>query len=176
MSTPLQEADAIAVLSGGAVYKERTRYAAELFQAGRARRIVLTNDNYQGGYSHVEERNPFYYELETAELVRLGVPKDRIEVILEPVDGTLVETQVLRRHAESNGFKSMLVVTSPYHSRRTQWTLRKVFKGSSVLVGIEPAPPGLQTPPPSTWWMYIAGWKIVPPEYIKIAYYWLSVP
>jgi uncharacterized SAM-binding protein YcdF (DUF218 family) len=176
VSAPLQQADAIAVLSGAAAYKERTRHAAELFKAGRARRIVLTNDNYKGGYSQAEERNPFYYELETAELVRLGVPKDRIDVVLEPVDGTFAETKVLLRHAESNGLKSILVVTSAYHSRRTWWTFRKVFKGSSLVVGIEPVPPGRQTPPPSTWWMYVRGWKVVPPEYPKIAYYWLSVP
>ena len=176
VSAPLQQADAIAVLSGAAVYKERTRYAAELFQAGRAQRIVLTNDNYQGGYSPKEDRNPFYYELETAELVRRGVPKDRIDVILEPVDGTFAETKLLLQHAESQGWKSMLVVTSAYHSRRTWWTFRKVFKGSSLSVGIEPVPPGRQTPPPGTWWMYITGWKVVPPEYVKMAYYWVSVP
>ena len=176
VDNPLPYADAIAVLSGGAVYKERTKYAAELFRAGRAPRIVLTNDNNRAGWSPAEERNPFYHELETAELVRLGVPRDRIDVVLEPVDGTFAETTVLRRYAESHGLKSMLVVTSAYHSRRACWTLRKVFKDSGLLVGLVSVQSGLQTPNPSTWWMHSAGWKVVPPEYLKISYYWLSIP
>ncbi len=175
MNAPLQHADAIAVLSGAAAYKERTGYAAELFRAGRAPRIVLTNDNYKGGWSAVEERNPFYYELETAELVRLGVPKERIDVILEPVDGTYEETRALRRHAESHGFKSMLVVTSAYHSRRAWWTLRKVFNRSDLSIGLDSVSPGQQTPTPGTWWVHLSGWKVVPPEYLKMAYYWLTI-
>jgi uncharacterized SAM-binding protein YcdF (DUF218 family) len=175
VNSPLPNADAIAVLSGAASYKERTAYAAQLFRAGRAPRIVLTNDNYKGGWSHVEERNPFYYELETSELVRLGVPRDRIDVILEPVDGTYKEAIVLRGHAESNGLKSMLVVTSAYHSRRALWTLRKVFEGSNLSIGLQSVRPGRQTPTPGTWWVYLRGWKEVPPEYVKMAYYWLTI-
>jgi len=176
VSVPLEHAEAIAVLSGAAVYKERTGYAAKLYQAGGAPRIVLTNDNYKGGWSAVEERNPFYYELAIAELVREGVPKDRIDVELEPVDSTYTEAKLLRRHSEANGIKSLLVVTSAYHSRRTWWTLRKVFEGSGISVGLEAVPPGSQTPNPGTWWIHIAGWKAVPPEYLKMAYYWLSLP
>jgi len=175
VNSPLPRADAVAVLSGAAAYKERTAYAAELFRAGRAPRIVLTNDNYKGGWSPVEERNPFYYELETAELIRMGVPKERIVVILEPVDGTYEEARVLRRHAESNGLKSMLVVTSAYHSRRAWWTLRKVFSGADLSLGLESVPPGRQTPTPGFWWLQVRGWKEVPPEYLKLAYYWLSI-
>jgi len=175
VSVPLQQADAIAVLSGGAAYKERTRYAAELYRMGRAHRIVLTNDNNKGGWSAVEERNPFFYELATAELVRLGVPKDRIDIEFEPVDSTYTEVKVLRRYSESNGLKSLLVVTSAYHSRRAWWTLRKVFEGSGTSLGIESVPPGSQTPNPATWWIHIAGWNAVPPEFLKIAYYWISL-
>lgn len=176
INKPLQSADVMAVLSGAEAYKERTRYAAEVYHAGRAPRIVLTNDNYRGGWSPVEERNPFYYELEKDELVRLGVPKTSIDIVLEPVDGTYTESRVLRRYAEAKQFKSMLVVTSAYHSRRTWWTLLKVFDGSGMLLGVESVPTGFQTPNPSTWWIHVTGWKVVPPEYIKIAYYWMSIP
>ena len=65
---PLDHADAIAIMSGSATFKERSQRAAELFHAGRAPRIILTNDNHQGSWSNAEQRNPFFYESAAAYL------------------------------------------------------------------------------------------------------------
>jgi uncharacterized SAM-binding protein YcdF (DUF218 family) len=173
VSSPLPQADAIVVLSGSSTYRERTRHAAEVFKAGRAKLVLLTNDNQKGGWSQEEERNPFYYELERMELELSGVPRQSIEVILDPVTGTYEESILLRQYAEAHGIKSLLVVTSAYHSRRAWWTLRKVFGGSAVSVGLEAVGTGLQTPTPATWWFHINGWRLVPGEYVKFAYYLL---
>jgi len=173
VNEPLAQADAIAVLSGAAAYKERTRYAAQLFKGGYGQRIIVTNDNYQGGWSQAEERNPYYYELEVAELRRAGISEEKIVVMLEPVGGTSDEAVLFRRYAEREGLHSILVVTSAYHSRRALWTLRKVFEGSNIVIGLEPAPTGFQAPSPIAWWLHLRGWKTVPVEYVKIVYYWL---
>ncbi|HEY1404065.1 MAG TPA: hypothetical protein VGB05_08070, partial [Pyrinomonadaceae bacterium] len=58
--------EAIVVLSGASDYAERARAAAGLFAAGRAPKIVLTNDGEQGGWSSAEQRNPFFSELAAA--------------------------------------------------------------------------------------------------------------
>ena len=174
VNQPLAHADAIAVLSGAAAYKERTRYAAELFKGGYGQRIIVTNDNYRGGWSPAEERNPYYYELEVAELRRAGIPDDKIVVMLEPVGGTSDEAVLFRRYAETEGVRSILVVTSAYHSRRALWTLRKAFEGSNIAIGLEPVPTGAQTPSPISWWLRVRGWRTVPVEYVKIVYYWLQ--
>lgn len=171
VNAPLEQAEAIAVLSGSAAYKERTRLAAELFKSSRGQRIILTNDNEQGGWSSREERNPFFYELERAELLSLGVPGERIVVLLEPVSSTDGEAVVLREYAEANRLKSLLVVTSAYHSRRALWTLRRAFAGSGTRVGLEAVKTGLQTPGPATWWLHMGGWNAVPVEYFKLVYY-----
>jgi uncharacterized SAM-binding protein YcdF (DUF218 family) len=63
------------------------------------------------------------------------------------------------------------VVTSAYHSRRALWTLRRVFEGSGVEVGLVAVEPGEQSPRPGTWWLYPLGWKMVPGEYVKFLYY-----
>ncbi len=175
VSSPLQRADAVVVLSGAAVYRERTRYAAQVFRDGRAKRVVLTNDNEQGGWSEAEQRNPFSYELERWELERSGVPKGNIEVLMEPVTGTYEEAVLLRHYAESQGIRSMLAVTSAYHSRRTLWTFRKVFGGSNVSIGLEAVGTGIQTPSPLTWWFHVKGWRMVALEYVKMVYYWLRL-
>lgn len=174
VNAPLAQADAIAVLSGSAAYKERTQYAAELFKGGYGQRIIVTNDNQRGGWSAAEERNPFYYELEVGELRHAGIPEERIVVMLEPVTGTSDEAVLFRRYAEMQGLSSILVVTSAYHSRRALWTLRKVFQGSNVVVGLESVPTGMQTPSPVVWWLRLRGWRTVPVEYVKIGYYWLE--
>jgi uncharacterized SAM-binding protein YcdF (DUF218 family) len=67
--------------------------------------------------------------------------------------------------------RSLIVVTSPYHSRRALWSLRKVFAGSGVEVGIDPVAPGGQSPAPYMWWTTRRGWREVAGEYAKLVYY-----
>jgi len=170
---PLVRADAIVVLSGAATFHERTEYAARVFNEGRSSRIILTNDNHQGGWSTSEQRNPYYYERATAELVKLGVPRQEIEVILPTVSSTYDEAVMLRQYCENHAVRSLLVVTSAYHSRRALWTFEHVFKGSLVEVGLEAVGTGIQTPQPFIWWVYPRGWQMIPTEYLKMAYYWV---
>ena len=172
VSAPLEQADVIVVLSGSSSFVERTDLAAQLYTAGRAKKILLTNDNQQGGWSSAEQRNPFFYERARWELQRGGVPESNIEVIGSPVHSTEDEAIVLRKYAEINGVRSVLIVTSPYHSRRALSTFRRVFADSEITVGLAVAT-GAQTPRPATWWLSPRGWQLVPTEYVKMVYYWL---
>jgi uncharacterized SAM-binding protein YcdF (DUF218 family) len=171
VSAPLEHAEAIAVLSGSAVIRERVQLAAQLYQQGRAPKIILTNDNQQGGWSRAEQRNPFYYERAVTLLTDAGVPRTVIEILPQPVSGTYEEALMLRRYAEEHRLSSMLVVTSAYHSRRARWTLRQVFANSGISIGLETVPPGFQAPSPATWWLHIRGWQMVAGEYVKMVYY-----
>ena len=168
---PLEHAGAIVLLSGSSSYKERAARSAELFAAGRAPRIILTNDGQQGSWNNVLERNPFYYESTLAELTRLGVPRDRVDILMQPVSSTRDEAVLLREHVEKNGIRSVLVVTSAYHSRRALWTFQRVLGDSGTIIGLEVAGTGWQTPSPWTWWLRLRGWQTVPPEYFKLMYY-----
>ena len=175
VSAPLQRADAIVVLSGSACLLERTKVAGDLYSSKVASRIVLTNDNLQGSWSSAEQRNPFFYERARDSLVLIGVPQQRIEVIYQPVTSTYDEAKTVRDYAQSQGFKSILVVTSGYHSRRALWTLQRVFKDSKVQVGMQAVETGIQTPSPLTWWLHASGWQMVAGEYVKSVYYHLNV-
>ena len=162
------------IMAGSAVFKERTQRAAELYKEGRASKIILTNDNQQGGWASDEQRNIPYQELAARWLRRQGVPDEAIETLPEPVSGTYEESVLLRRYAEGKGFHSVLIVTSAYHSRRALWTLRKVFADSAITIGLEAVPPGQQVPSPATWWLHFRGWQLVPGEYAKMIYYRLA--
>jgi len=175
VSQPLPRADAIVILSGSQCFMERTTEAAELYSSNVASRVVLTNDNLQGTWSSAQQRNPFFYERARDNLILTGVPQQRIEVIYQPVTSTYNEAETVRDYAQSQGFKSILVVTSGYHSRRALWTLQRVFKDSNVQVGMQAVETGIQTPSPLTWWLHARGWQMVAGEYVKSIYYHLIV-
>src|SRR6267142_3928286 len=170
---PLAKADAIVVMSGSATFRERARHAAALYNEGRAPRIVLTNDHLKSSWSPEEQRNPYYYERSRDELRRAGVPDEKIAVIMVPITGTYDEVVHLKEYSEANQLSSLLVVTSAYHSRRALWTFRHVFHGTGKVIGMDPAGPGLETPPAGTWWLHRLGWQMVPNEYAKMLFYWL---
>jgi uncharacterized SAM-binding protein YcdF (DUF218 family) len=168
----LERADAVVVLSGSAAYVERTRRAAELFREGRAPRVVLTNDNRRGPWSEARQTNPLFVERAREELAGAGVPEHRVEVLPQAVAGTYDEALAARAYAERAGARSLLFVTSAYHSRRALWALRRAFRGSGVEVGVEPVETGRQTPTPATWWWHARGWRAVALEYPKLVYYY----
>ena len=172
---PLARADAILVLAGAHTFKERTEKAAELFRAGAAPKIYLTDDGERAGWSQAEQRNPPFVELARNSLIAGGVAAENIEILEPAVSGTIDEARLLSEKARAANLKSVLVVTSAYHTRRALSTFQKVFKENnpSIEVGIAAPPAGIQTPPPAAWWLSAFGWQIVAGEYVKSAGYWV---
>jgi uncharacterized SAM-binding protein YcdF (DUF218 family) len=168
---PLKRADAILILGGSATFTERTQKAAELYRQGISERILLTDDGGQAGWSQAEQRNPKFVELARKSLIEQGVSPTAIEILPSPVAGTIDEARALAEKAGAENLKSVLLVTSAYHTRRALWTFRKVSIENNVEIGIESARTGIQTPAPFSWWLSVAGWNLVAGEYVKSAYY-----
>jgi len=169
-----EHADAIVVLGGSSTYVERTHHAAQLFRAGRAAKIVLTNDDLRSGWSSAEQRNPLFVELAVRELRSAGVPAEKIETLPQVVASTHDEALLLRRYLEANKLRSLIVVTSAYHSRRALWTFRHAFDESDIIIGIDAATAGTndaQSPSAWSWWLTWHGWRAVALEYPKLVYY-----
>lgn len=169
VTVDLPKADAIVILSGSSTYVERTHKAAELYNEGRAPLVVLTDDNTRGGWSSSEQRNPYFVERAHAELIKQGVPPDKIRVAPGVAESTHSEAAIIRDYALAHGLRSVLVVTSGYHSRRAFHSLQQSFAGSGTLIGISPTQS--QTPGPSLWWLHLDGWRSVAVEYVKLVYY-----
>ena len=170
----LAHADVIVVLSGSSAYLERTKKAAELFHEGRAPLVLLTNDNTRGGWSSALQRNPYFVERASDELRKAGVPAEKIKILPGLASSTHDEAMILREYALERGLHSLLLVTSPYHSRRALWTFRRSFTGTGASVGVEVAPSGALTPSAIFWWFQIRGWRTVGGEYVKLSYYWFK--
>ena len=169
----IEKADAILILSGSSTYIERTHKAAEVFKTGVAPKIFLTDDGSQGGWDKQQQRNPFFVERAKSELIKQGVPEDAIEVLPGVVEGTQDEAILAEKTLRERNLRSILLITSPYHTRRTLSTFETLLHKNSVEVGIVSPPAGEQSPSPNYWWLSARGWRFVAGEYLKIAYYWL---
>lgn len=181
---PLESADAIVVLSGSSAYLERTQKAAQLYREGRAPRVLLTDDHTRGGWDNAQQRNPFFVERAKDELLKAGVPQERIEIVPGFAGSTRDEALILKERAlnEINvehfvtlpKYKSLLVVTSAYHSRRALGILRQSFDGTDVKLGMEPAPDDSLHASTVFWWLRPEGWRTTGSEFVKVIYYWLK--
>jgi uncharacterized SAM-binding protein YcdF (DUF218 family) len=172
VSAALTSADAIVVLSGAGTYIERTHKAADLYRQGRAPLVVLTNDDTRGGWSRTLQRNPYFVERARDELIKEGVPVEKIRIAPGTASSTHDEALLLKDYVTGQGFHSILIVTSAYHSRRALRSLHQTFAGTGTTLGLEPVPPGSQTPSPAFWWLQPEGWRTVGGEYVKLCYYW----
>ena len=179
---PLQKADAIVVMSGASAYLERTAKAAQLFHDGRASLILLTDDETRGGWDNLRQRNAFFVEREMDELLEAGVPLDNVFIVPGVAHSTRDEAKLVKDYAFSDrgmrltptGIRSVLIVTSAYHSRRTLGTFEKTFAGTNVKFGIEPSPDDSFNASSALWWVRPEGWRNVGGEYAKLIYYYFK--
>jgi uncharacterized SAM-binding protein YcdF (DUF218 family) len=104
------------------------------------------------------------------QFVKNGISARRIRVLPIKLSGTFGEAAVALEFAKREHIKRLLVVTSPYHTRRALATFRTMFQGSAVDIGIEPAS---STSParPEAWWRYPYDRWYVRYEWEAIAYY-----
>ncbi len=173
---PMERADVILVLAGSSAYDERAVRAAEIYKQGVAPLVLLTDDGESAGWSRAEQRNPPFVELARKTLVAQGVPPENIEILEPQTSGTIYEARLLRQIAQEKKYKTILLVTSAYHTRRALHTFEKVFAENDVdmEIGIESARTGgEQTPTPFSWWLNGRGWQMVAGEYVKGLYYWI---
>ena len=172
VSEPVFPAEGLLVMAGASVYMERVHHAGELLLDGRGKRVILTDDGSRQRWSRTLQRNPTSVELALDALQAQGVPPDRVDVLPGRVRSTHDETQAAVQYANSHGLASLVAVTSPYHTRRTLWSLRR-SAGNALRIGTVPAPFSPTTPSPSTWWSTRVGWRTVGAEFVKLPYYWV---
>jgi len=156
VSEPPRTVDAALVMAGDPHY-ERTRTAARLVVEGRARLLIVTGGEPGPGDSARSLR---------AAAVAFGVEPGAIRV--EHVSHSTHEAMLaVRPILESEGVRSVVLVTSPYHQRRTYWTARRALDG--VTLCNHPAEHSFWSP--EGWWKDRRTRRIVLSEYLKLGYY-----
>lgn len=172
----LERADVIVVLAGSAAYVERAHKAALLYKQGVANKILLTNDGGYGGWSQQEQRTFPYFELARRTLVAQGVPNAAIEILTPEVSGTISEAAILCKTVANSRWKSLLIVTSAYHTRRALWTFERIFakNGLTTKIGIVSASVGPESSGEFYWRLSAHGWRDVAGEYVKRVFYYFN--
>ena len=123
---PLENADAIIILSGSKAFIERTHKAAELYNQGISKKVILTDDGGRGGWNRAEQTNLKFSEFARRELVKQGVAAENIETLEPKVSGTIDEAEVFfDSYAKNHNLQNVLLVTSVYHTNRTFWTFER---------------------------------------------------
>jgi uncharacterized SAM-binding protein YcdF (DUF218 family) len=138
---PAAHADAIMVLGDDNFYADRATHAAELYRQGVAGIVV--------GSGRRLRPNAGVSELMEHDLVERGVPRDKIVRFAHDADSTSEEAAALAHFAEGRKWKSVVVVTSNYHTRRARYILEKVFP-LGIAVSVASARDGDFDP--ERWW------------------------
>jgi uncharacterized SAM-binding protein YcdF (DUF218 family) len=157
-------ADAIAIFSGNGEssyinsgYQRRARDAAQYYKAGYAPMLVISS-GIQQTFAEVE--------IIRALLLSQGVPLTAMHIVPEYPASTYQNVEVVSEVLKQRGFKSILFVTAPYHSRRASMIWRKVAPDIKVTTV-----PVIDTPPASPQWRAsVDQIEVIAYEYLAIAY------
>lgn len=161
------QADAIAVLGGGAQF--RTFAAAQLYHAGVAPRIAFMDVGL--GPEERERGQTVSGETRLLRAVLLSerVPEENIVLVGRGETSTAEEARALRDWAVKAGVKRLLIPTDYFHTRRVSWYFRKVFAGTGVETRVQAVPMGGFSP--DDWWRHEEGVISFQNEVIKSALY-----
>lgn len=144
-----KQSDVIIVLSGG---NGRVEYGVKLYQSGYADKLLLSGSSPRM----------------LRQAMSLGVPEDHI--LLENKSRTTFgnakySSEIMR----SQGFKSAIVVTSPYHTRRAGIIFNQFFQGWDLTICSIP----YDSSTSSNWWKDKNTATNVITEYLKLGWYYL---
>lgn len=160
---PLRPAEAVVPLAGG---WERILYASTLLRAGYADQLLITDMP----LSKDHPDSSSFAELSKQDARDFGVPEDAITKVPGTASTTYGEAQNIRRLAETEGWRSLTVVTSPSHTRRSQILFQDAFRGSSVSFQMQASPSSYK---PRRWWKTVDGRRETWSEYLKLLLYYL---
>jgi uncharacterized SAM-binding protein YcdF (DUF218 family) len=164
-------ADVIVMLAGS--LSDRVLETARLYHAGVAPLVVLTRARLRRGAPALRAHGvlvPEEHELASRALGELGVPASAIRVLSRRAASTTTEARALARWVCRRGFRHVVVVTSPTHTRRARMILRQAF-GPRVQLTVRPTPDAVF--PADQWWRRRRAIKDVLIEYQKFVVYWL---
>lgn len=122
---PLRHADALVVLSGGLPY--RAEAAAHYFESGYASEVWLTRP--EGPSDQMRELGVQYVSEEDYDrqiLIHLQVPEKSVRILPNTVIDTEQEVEEISRELRKEGKISVIIVTSPEHTRRVRALWKKL--------------------------------------------------
>jgi uncharacterized SAM-binding protein YcdF (DUF218 family) len=171
----IQRADCIVPLGG--YLPSRFPKAVELYNKGYAQNIVFSVLPEPSAKSNSEDsvmlriygqKEASRKEFALMAFKYYGKGPQNIYFTDRDVTSTYEEAVATRDFMLKKGFKSLILVTSHYHTRRALMIFKAVFKGTGI--NIFNCTTGLEAINPPRWWQNEIDVKIVLQEYLSIAH------
>jgi uncharacterized SAM-binding protein YcdF (DUF218 family) len=178
-SEPPVPADAIFVLAGR---PERKRYGIELWKRGLAPALILSVARFEwrrfpelglpddGGLTRLVQetyykRRHFFVTLDSGGANARFVPTRFL--------GTRREALGLAEEVRAKGYRSLLVVSTSVHLRRTRLALKRALGDLPMRVSYTAVPEAQSGVRRDSWFRSVAGWSYVTGELFKLPLYGL---
>jgi len=163
-------ADALVLLMGN--FTDRVLKTADLYRSGIADRVIIAEES-MGGYKGLTDRGVkiiSHTSQAVRSLVALGVPADSITILRGDARSTLDEAVIVRDYIGTNpGLDTLILVSSPYHLRRSSVIFGKAFKEAGLTVFTGTSGSGTYTGfDADRWWRSKEDIQHVLTEVIKI--------
>lgn len=156
----LQKVDAIVVLSGDTM-GGRVPKGVALFKEGYSRKIVMI-----GGLIQWNTDEP---DIMKKHAIALGLKESDILVVNQG-KSTYAQAKRMLEIMKNNNFKSAIVVTSNFHTRRARYIFKKTFSKNKYNLIVSAS--DTKRFNPSRWWKNSGYAKILFYEYTKLLWYW----
>ena len=151
----LTPVDTIIIMGGGG--EGRMNEALELYHEKYARIIVLTETDYmQSSDLRIQ-------------LLNNGVPSGNVLITDSEATSTLEEAHAVKQLLEKRQFSSAIIVTDPYHTKRTSIIFKDIFSEQDIKLYFLPVTPSWYNS--RTWFLSRDGWKFTILEYVKLLAY-----
>ena len=151
------------VMADGPATWERLRAASDLYHFHRIEKIYLLNEQRSSGWNFVRKASDSRVQREIDYLGLFGVPVDRIvtvPLVSNSWMSSLAEAQSVAAIAPNA--ETVIVVTSPPHTRRSRLCFRRVFPEKTKIFSYSPGDPDNSAETHFPIWI----------EYAKLFVYW----
>jgi len=154
---PREHADALLLLGDDNFYADRATHAAELFRHGVAPVIVASGRRLRPSAGIVE--------LEEHDLIERGVPREKILRFPHDGESTQEEAAALAQFSLQHHFRTVVLITSNYHTRRARYIFEKEFP-RRIVVSVASARDGDFDP--EHWWEHRQSQELFVREWVGL--------
>lgn len=166
-----RKSDVIVVLNGRDA--ERSLAAADLYNQGYSALIVVPRGTMPSAYKLLLSRVDPNFDtriFSQRAIMALGVPDQAFKLIGDGVTSTFDEARITRNFLDQYHYKSVMIVTSKWHSKRTYLTFRHVFpENGNFILSIHASK--YDNFDPNSWWKRESTFELVIGEYVRIFFY-----
>ena len=166
--------DAVVVLNTGVEYYPRLIQAADIYQHGLVRKVVINGNRKTDNLKELEAKGfkrccPWYTD-SVRILTIFGVPEDKIIWIsAEDAYDTVSEADTVGKEIIRRNFTKVIITTSKYHTRRAKFIWKKMYENQLSVFMVS-----AKTDPydPDNWWKDGRQIRWVLAEYGAWIFYW----